>query len=81
MTRHRGDVVLLDYPFSDSSGSKIRPALIIQADARNALITHTIVAMILENDWRPSFGHAAVSGDPRRARSLSNRLQNSFFND
>jgi mRNA-degrading endonuclease toxin of MazEF toxin-antitoxin module len=30
----RGDVVLLDHPFSDASGSKVRPALVVQADAR-----------------------------------------------
>jgi mRNA-degrading endonuclease toxin of MazEF toxin-antitoxin module len=29
----RGDVVAFDYPFSDGTGSKIRPALVVQANA------------------------------------------------
>ncbi len=49
MNNHRGDVVLLDYPFVDGSGSKIRPALIVQSDTRNAKINQTIVAMITKN--------------------------------
>ena len=32
MNNRRGDVVILDYPFSDSSGTKVRPALIVQTD-------------------------------------------------
>ncbi|MCI0376395.1 MAG: type II toxin-antitoxin system PemK/MazF family toxin [Gemmataceae bacterium] len=47
MKVNRGDVILLDHPFSDASGSKIRPALVIQSDARNALLTETIVALII----------------------------------
>lgn len=46
--RH-GDVVLLDHPYSDASGSKVRPALVVQVDSRNSLLTHTIVAMITRN--------------------------------
>jgi mRNA interferase MazF len=49
MKVNRGDVVLLDHPFSDRSGSKVRPVLVVQADARNALLTNTIVAMITRN--------------------------------
>jgi len=49
MKVNRGDVVLLDYPFSDASGRKVRPALVVQSDARNAILTHTILAMITKN--------------------------------
>jgi mRNA-degrading endonuclease toxin of MazEF toxin-antitoxin module len=35
----RGDVVLVDWVFSDRTGSKLRPAAVIQSDALNALIT------------------------------------------
>jgi hypothetical protein len=35
MTCSRGDVVLLPFPFSDQSGSKRRPALILSIDAYN----------------------------------------------
>jgi mRNA interferase MazF len=45
----RGDVVLLDYPFSDASGSKVRPALVVQADDWNAKLNSTVVALITRN--------------------------------
>lgn len=31
----RGDVVVVDFPYSDQTGSKLRPALVVQADALN----------------------------------------------
>lgn len=46
MTVKRGDVVLVDFPFSDASGSKARPALVIQNDLDNARLVNTIVAQI-----------------------------------
>lgn len=49
MKVQRGDVVILDHPFSDASGSKVRPVLVVQADVRNIAITNTIVAMITKN--------------------------------
>jgi|SRR5581483_10017056 len=45
----RGDIVLLDYPFSEAGGSKIRPALVVQTDVRNARLTETIVALVTTN--------------------------------
>jgi mRNA interferase MazF len=49
MKVNRGDVIIIDQPFSDASGSKVRPALVIQSDKRNALLTETIVALITKN--------------------------------
>jgi len=49
MKLNRGDVVIIDHPFSDASGAKVRPALIVQSDRRNALLTETIVALITKN--------------------------------
>lgn len=42
----RGDVALLDHPFSSGVGSKVRPVLVVQSDHDNARLTNTIVAMI-----------------------------------
>lgn len=42
----RGDIVLFDYPFTDRTGSKLRPALIVQSDVLNAAIDDTILALI-----------------------------------
>jgi mRNA-degrading endonuclease toxin of MazEF toxin-antitoxin module len=32
----RGDIVLVDYPFTDRKGSKVRSALVVQTDSLNA---------------------------------------------
>lgn len=42
----RGDIVIIDQPFSSGEGSKVRPVLILQNDRDNARLTNTIVAMI-----------------------------------
>lgn len=48
----RGDIVLVDFPFPAGGGSKVRPALIIQADRNNARLQDTIVALITSNTAR-----------------------------
>jgi mRNA interferase MazF len=42
----RGDVVLVDWPFSDRKGSKLRPAVVVQADFLNNLIADTILVQV-----------------------------------
>jgi mRNA interferase MazF len=46
MSIRRGDVVLLDYPFSSGAAAKPRPALVVQNDRDNQRLTNTIVVMI-----------------------------------
>jgi len=48
MTR-RGEVVLLDFPFTDLKASKIRPAVVVARDDGNVRFRTTIVAMISGN--------------------------------
>ena len=43
---NRGDVVVVDWPFSDRTGSKMRPAVVVQADFLNALIDDTVLIAI-----------------------------------
>src|SRR5437764_6054754 len=42
----RGDVVEVDWQFSDLQGSKRRPAVVVQADFLNGLIDDTILVQI-----------------------------------
>ncbi len=42
----RGDIVLVDFPYSDQTGSKVRPALVVQSDAWNQRLDDTILALI-----------------------------------
>ncbi len=48
----RGDVVLVNYPFADQTGSKVRPALVVQADVWNRRLECTILAMITSSPRR-----------------------------
>jgi len=45
----RGDIVLVDFPFSSGSPGKIRPALVVQNDKDNNRLRDTIVALISGN--------------------------------
>jgi mRNA interferase MazF len=42
----RGEVVMVDWPFSDRTVSKVRPAVVVQADALNGLIDDTVLVSI-----------------------------------
>jgi mRNA interferase MazF len=42
----RGDVVLVDWPYSDRTGSKLRPAVVVQADYLNGLIDDTVLVQV-----------------------------------
>ena len=43
---NRGDGVELEWPFSDMTGTKRRPAVVVQADYLNGLIDDTILVKI-----------------------------------
>jgi mRNA interferase MazF len=51
MRVNRGDVLLVDYPFT-TGGANVRPALVVQNDRDNARMTNTIVAQISGNTAR-----------------------------
>jgi mRNA interferase MazF len=46
MNIRRGDIVLADVPYSDRSGGKKRPALVVQCDRNNQRLDDVILAMI-----------------------------------
>lgn len=46
---NRGDVVIVDFPFTSGAQSKVRPALVVQNDRENSQISKTIIAMITGN--------------------------------
>lgn len=52
MRVRRGDVVLVDFLFSDRRSPKIRPCLAVQNDDRNQRLQDTIVAAISSNVTR-----------------------------
>lgn len=48
----RGDVVLVLFPFTDASGAKKRPAVVIQSDAGNRRLNAVILALVTGNTQR-----------------------------
>ena len=42
----RSDVVMVDFPFGEGSGSKLRPAVVVQCDTDNRRLGTIVVAMI-----------------------------------
>ena len=45
----RGDVVMVDFLFTDIGQSKVRPALVVQNDRDNQHLRKTVIAMITGN--------------------------------
>jgi mRNA interferase MazF len=43
---NRGEVVVVDWPFTDLSGSKLRPAVVVQADFLDGLVDGTIYVKV-----------------------------------
>jgi mRNA interferase MazF len=64
MTVNRGDVVLLNYPFSSGRGAKVRPAVVVQTDKNNPRLTNTIVAMITRTTQRAQLEPTQYFLDP-----------------
>ena len=57
----RGDVVLVDFVFSDTSGRKLRPAVVISASAYHRARQEVIVAAITSNIDRHLFGDYLIT--------------------
>ena len=54
MNVRRGEIVIVDFPYSDQTASKIRPALVVQADLWNQRLDDTILAPITSSHNRSS---------------------------
>jgi len=52
MNYRRGDIILADLPFTDRSGSKVRPALVVQSDRNNGRLENVILALITRTTQR-----------------------------
>jgi mRNA interferase MazF len=48
----RGQIVTVDWQYSDRTGSKRRPALVVQADQYNAHLDDTILALVTSSSRR-----------------------------
>jgi mRNA interferase MazF len=72
----RGNVVLVDWPYSDRTGSKLRPAVVVQADFLNAKIDDTVLIAVTRTGRSAStievvIDPASESGSGLRHRSIA----------
>ena len=70
----RGDIVLLDYPYADGSGSKVRPALMVQKWTVLRYVERNAVGAVRvarAEDWRWSGLWARNHGDDAIQAMLS----------
>lgn len=58
----RGDIVLVGFVFSDQSGTKLRPAVVISSRPYSRARQEVIVAAITGNVGHPLFGDHIVAG-------------------
>jgi mRNA-degrading endonuclease toxin of MazEF toxin-antitoxin module len=72
MKFQRGEIVLADITYSDRTGSKIRPVLVVSADANNVALDDVILAAISSVTRAGSFTHVFV--DPQTPDGQSTGL-------
>jgi mRNA interferase MazF len=71
--RRRGDVVMVDFPFTDTGQSKVRPALVVQNDRDNQKIRKTVIVLITGN-LRRKGDPSHLSLDPGTPEGASSGL-------
>ena len=74
MTR-RGDVVIVQFPYTTGAGGKNRPAVVIQDDRKNRRLQNTIVAMITGNTKLAGVEPTQVLVDPATPYGQASGLQ------
>jgi mRNA interferase MazF len=62
MRPRRGDVVRVDWPFSDRTGTKVRPAVVVQDDIYNVRLADTLLVLVSRTQRAP--GDTEVELDP-----------------
>ncbi len=70
----RGNVVIVNFPFSDQPTKKRRPAVVVQADMYNRLIAKTVIAMVTGNLTRRN-DPAQLFVDPATPDGMSSGLR------
>jgi mRNA interferase MazF len=79
MSYERGDVVLVDYPFAEGMGSKVRPALVIQADVWNVRFASTLLVLITSRAPKGAYSAVSVPLAMTDPRFLGSGLQTSSY--
>lgn len=71
----RGDVVIVEVFFSDRSGSKVRPALVVRCDFLNQRLSDTIVEIVTSSPRRFSESGTQLRVHPTSEAGKSSGLR------
>ena len=74
----RGDVVIVEVFFSDRSGSKVRPALVVRCDFLNQRLSDTIVEIVTSSPRRFSESGTQLRVHPTSEAGKSSGLAPRF---
>jgi len=74
MSVRRGDVVRVDWPYSDRTGSKVRPPVVVQDDAYNGLIADTILVLVSRTVRAPGATEVEIDPVAERGRGCATLL-------
>lgn len=69
----RGDVVLVHFPFASTTGTKLRPAVVVQNDRYNRRLNTTVIAAVTSN-VRHQSDPCQVAVDPATADGAATGL-------
>lgn len=69
-----GDVIVLELPFTDLIGKKLRPALILSSEKLNRIYADLIVAKIGSSRHLPDFEVEITSNDLEYGKTQENKL-------
>lgn len=69
----RGEVIEIDWHFSDLTGSKLRPAVVVQADFLNGVIDDTILVKITSSRYGIPGTEVEIDPTVETASGLSKR--------
>jgi mRNA interferase MazF len=78
-TYQQGDIVIIEYPYSDGTGGKVRPVIIVSNDTANATDRDMIFAKITTNQRGDSYSMPLNATDtvrplPRNSEARANKL-------
>jgi mRNA interferase MazF len=76
----RGDVVEVDWQYTDMSGSKVRPAVVVQGDFLNGVIDDTILVQITSSQHGIPATEVLLDPAVETASGLSKRCVASCVN-
>jgi mRNA interferase MazF len=78
-TYQQGDIVIIEYPYSDGTGAKVRPVIIVSNDSANATDKDMLFVKITTNQRGDTYSLPLLATDtlrplPRNSEARANKI-------